>query len=527
MGTTKKKVVKKPMSKKVVKKPAIRITNKVPVVFGECEAQRVDLKPHPRNYKKHPADQIKHIQASLKQNGFYRRIVVARDNTILCGHGVVEAATGIGITSIPVFRMDLASDSAKALKILTIDNELGKFGETNDRQLTELLKELQSDVDVEGLLGTGFDESMLAALTMVTRPASEIATFDAAAEWVGLPEYNPGEGKFKVIVNCESVESRSEFLTQHGLTDHALSMNKGKCISVRWPLEGNADTSTIKFVDKSSNSVVIQDDELRYKHVQGGNVPGGHNVICDGDKPPFITPMAECNAIELRHSDVVVDLGAYVGTYAIRCARFPVKKVIAYEPTPSTYRLLSLTKLPNMEVLQRAVVGDDSKEIAFYISKGIGVTNSIVESGSKSPTVVPATRYEDAVREATIVKIDVEGGEYGYKRIVQPNLRAIIIDFHPVGSNWKSNAERIIADIENAGFKPVISPKWDNGWTRAGCWLRDVEDPGGGYELLMGGEACCGCGAPLKRTGKRSLCLDCVPNWRPKHRLGYTVGERL
>jgi hypothetical protein len=32
------------------------------------------------------------------------------------------------------------------------------------------------------------------------------------------------------------------------------------------------------------------------------------------------------------------------------------------------------------------------------------------------------------------VKIDVEGAEYGYD-IIKPNLRAIILEFHPVTSN--------------------------------------------------------------------------------------------
>ncbi len=50
-----------------------------------------ELKPHPRNYKKHPADQLAHLEASLKQYGQFRNVVVARDSTILAGHGVVAA----------------------------------------------------------------------------------------------------------------------------------------------------------------------------------------------------------------------------------------------------------------------------------------------------------------------------------------------------------------------------------------------------------------------------------------------------
>ena len=46
------------------------------------------LKPHPRNYRDHPQDQIDHLIQSIRENGFYRNVVVANDNTILAGHGV-------------------------------------------------------------------------------------------------------------------------------------------------------------------------------------------------------------------------------------------------------------------------------------------------------------------------------------------------------------------------------------------------------------------------------------------------------
>lgn len=142
--------------------------------------------------------------------------------------------------------------------------------------------------------------------------------------------------------------------------------------------------------------------------------------------------MRECASIPLRHSDVVVDIGAYVGTYAIRAARFPVQHVVAYEPTPATFAVLSLTALPNMKLVQAAVVADrDVESVALYISRGIGVTNSTMPSTQKSPVDVPAVAYAEAVSGASIVKIDVEGAEYDYP-IVQPSLRAIIVDFHPL-----------------------------------------------------------------------------------------------
>jgi DNA modification methylase len=110
------------------------------------------LAPHKRNYRDHPASQIQHLQHSLRQFGFYRNVVVAKDNTILAGHGVVEAARKNHVARVPVFRVNVAADDPQALKILVADNTLAFFADDDVGALGDLLKELDED-----LLGTGFD----------------------------------------------------------------------------------------------------------------------------------------------------------------------------------------------------------------------------------------------------------------------------------------------------------------------------------------------------------------------------------
>src|SRR5260221_379400 len=77
------------------------------------------LKPHERNYRDHPEDEITHLMESIRANGFYRNIVVARDGTtILAGHGVVEAARRLGIEDIPAYRTDYDANDPRAIKLL-------------------------------------------------------------------------------------------------------------------------------------------------------------------------------------------------------------------------------------------------------------------------------------------------------------------------------------------------------------------------------------------------------------------------
>lgn len=510
----------------------------MPIVHEPELLPVASLRPHPRNYKDHPDAQLDHVVASMVANGVYKNVVCARDGTILAGHGVVLAAQKAGIELIRVVRLDLDPDEPAALKVLAGDNEVANLAVDDDRKLTELLREIAQSGD---LLGTGFDAQNLAALAMVTRPAAEIKNEEEAAHWVGMPQYGGlpkvSFRQFQVHFKCQA--DVDEFARRLELevtesTDVLWFPKRDKedlasvVIEGDGPDDPNAHECSEDQVEapESDGHDVPLGAEVEATWTQGGGVPGGHLVIGEPGKKPFITPMRECASIELRESDVVVDIGAYVGTYAIRCARFPVKQVVAYEPTPRTYEVLSRTKLPNLRVEQAAVVGDDSKEVELFVSAGIGVTNGIVASSRKAGSVVvPAVSYVDAVRDATVVKIDVEGAEYGYP-IVQPGVRAYVIDFHKVGDDWIAKAERIIGELEASGFVAVIKPDWSNGWTCAGSWKRELPDPGGSFEPMTRGDLCCGCGAPIIGARSKSICTECAPTWMKKHRVGFPVAPR-
>jgi hypothetical protein len=198
------------------------------------------LRPHPRNYRAHPDDQIDHLVESIREHGLYRNIVIARDGTILAGHGVVQAARKMGLESVPVYRLDLGPDDPRALKVLAGDNEIGHLGEIDDRALSEMLKEIK-DTDLTGLLGTGYDEMMLTNLLFVTRPASEIQDFNEAAEWVGMPEYDAGQLPLKVVVSFRNEEDRLEFARILGLTFTE------KTRSTWWPARDREDVSSLRY----------------------------------------------------------------------------------------------------------------------------------------------------------------------------------------------------------------------------------------------------------------------------------------
>jgi hypothetical protein len=205
------------------------------------------LTPHPRNYRGHPPDQVAHIRASIEQHGFYRNVVTAKDYTILAGHGVVEACQELGIETVPVVKHPIAPDSPQALKVLTGDNHINRLSFDDDRELTNLLKELADEGD---LLGSGFDDLQLAALLMNTRPASEIASYDAAAEWVGMPSYSNEEPRYKLILAFETDEVRAELMTKLGVIPSKMS---GLVTSAWYPPRKRENPAAMRFEPEDSS----------------------------------------------------------------------------------------------------------------------------------------------------------------------------------------------------------------------------------------------------------------------------------
>ncbi len=207
------------------------------------------LKPHPQNYRKHGPEQVKHIIASIKQNGIYRNVVVANDLTILAGHGVVKSCQELGLKTIPVMRLNVDPNSPLALKVLTGDNEIARLGEVDDRLLTELLKEISNDKTIDGLLGTGFDDMQLANLVFVTRHETEIADFNAAREWVGLPAYDETDpnaiAEISLSITFANAEDRERFVNEHNLKIGGT--RGGRKWTTSWPFIERNDMKSVRF----------------------------------------------------------------------------------------------------------------------------------------------------------------------------------------------------------------------------------------------------------------------------------------
>ena len=121
------------------------------------------IRPHPRNYRKHPDEQLEHIRASLRQYGQYRPVVTSSDSYILCGEGVWTGCKAEGWETVEVNPMPFPHDDSRAEKLLVLDNEVSRLAEDDDKTLASLLASIQQQ-DETGLQGTGWDDGELEAI---------------------------------------------------------------------------------------------------------------------------------------------------------------------------------------------------------------------------------------------------------------------------------------------------------------------------------------------------------------------------
>ena len=81
-----------------------------------------DLKPYPKNAKKHPQEQIKNVAESIKEFGWQQPIVVDENNVIIIGHCRYQAAKLLELETVPVHVAE-GLDENQANKLRLLDNK--------------------------------------------------------------------------------------------------------------------------------------------------------------------------------------------------------------------------------------------------------------------------------------------------------------------------------------------------------------------------------------------------------------------
>jgi len=106
------------------------------------------LKPYPHNVKEHPKKQIDDLKTMMSDGkiGYTYPILIDENNTILAGHGRVQAMKELGESSIPAIRLEGLTTSQKNQLVIR-DNFVGDT-DYNKQNLEILFKEIDP-IDLE------------------------------------------------------------------------------------------------------------------------------------------------------------------------------------------------------------------------------------------------------------------------------------------------------------------------------------------------------------------------------------------
>lgn len=116
-----------------------------------------DLIPYARNARTHDETQVAQIAASIKEFGFLSPIIIAEDNTILCGHGRFYAAQKLGLSKVPCIKEEYLTETQRRAYILA-DNKLSLNAGWDNEMLAIELSDLQEENFDLGIMGFSDDE---------------------------------------------------------------------------------------------------------------------------------------------------------------------------------------------------------------------------------------------------------------------------------------------------------------------------------------------------------------------------------
>lgn len=145
-------------------------------------------RPHPRNTRQHPEENIKAIMASLSKFGQQVPIVLGESDYIIKGNGTFEAAKRLGWRTVKAVISPLKSEDQLAFSVA--DNKTGESSVFDYVALSEVIRELdRAEFDLGAL---GFQEFELKPLL--------------SEDWAPRDVPEPEQGEMGVVMRVKFEE---------------------------------------------------------------------------------------------------------------------------------------------------------------------------------------------------------------------------------------------------------------------------------------------------------------------------------
>lgn len=165
----------------------------------------------------------------------------------------------------------------------------------------------------------------------------------------------------------------------------------------------------------------------------------------------------------LKSGGVFFDIGANVGSYSLVASEQIEARIFAFEPHPSTFRLLKenlvLNGRNNVHA-NNAAVGSKEGKVLFTDEFGSSLNHRVENEGVSGKFIeVDCLRIDEFCRKANVlpqfVKIDVEGFEYdvlaGFGEYLE-SVDVIFIEINGLSDSRSKGEKDIAAMLFNAGL---------------------------------------------------------------------------
>lgn len=219
--------------------------------------------------------------------------------------------------------------------------------------------------------------------------------------------------------------------------------------------------------------------------------PGGERIRLAAAHRHVTWNMQEYDAFrqDVREGDVVLDVGANLGAYALLFGQWvgPSGRVYAFEPAPATRAGLARHVVLNgfaarVEVQAEAMSAGEGH--ARFLADGMHGDNRLIPaSGGPSGVEIETTSIDAFCRRTgrlpSLIKVDVEGAELAVLRGARQTIAAagdrlaLYVEMHP--HLWLScgvSRESIEAELAHQGLRPERLDGHPDIWNIEGVCLR-------------------------------------------------------
>jgi len=222
---------------------------------------------------------------------------------------------------------------------------------------------------------------------------------------------------------------------------------------------------------------------------------------------------------------VAIDVGAHLGYYALILSRIvgPNGRVIAFEPIPSNFRILSenieLNRCKNVQAVNKAVSDRSGRcEGAPHAESNSGSFSLVKNDGAESITV-DAVSLDDFLknwgRPIDFIEIDVEGAEGmvldGARKTIELYHPILLVEVHHFGARLESS--QVPRQLMELDYELNWLLKWEDTSHVLATWKGGSQSKGlgGRLETLN----------TMSRHGQRRTVSKIIEKLRKSHSCVY------